>query len=37
VRPALAPASQKGQSQRDYSMSQIDNDIEKYQAPNIAA
>jgi hypothetical protein len=37
VKPALAPASQKGQSQRHFSMSQIDNDIEKYQAPNIAA
>jgi len=37
VTQALAPASQKGQSQRHFPMSQSDKDIEKYQAPNIAA
>jgi hypothetical protein len=35
--PALAPASQNGQSQRHFSMSSLDNDVEKYQAPNGAA
>jgi hypothetical protein len=37
VTPALAPASQNGQSQRHFSMSSLDNDVEKYQAPNGAA
>jgi hypothetical protein len=35
--PALAPASQNGQSQRRFSMSYLDNDVEKYQASNGAA
>jgi hypothetical protein len=37
VMPAQAPASQNGQSQRHFSMSSLDNDVEKYQAPNGAA
>jgi len=37
VMPAQAPASHNGQSQRHFSMSYLDNDIEKYQAPNVAA
>jgi hypothetical protein len=36
VRQALAPASQYGQSQRYFSMSKRDSDVEKYQAPNTA-